>query len=371
MTTRTRLLLFAFLDEFGPLYALYVMWFDDHGLGVAALSGMFTLWAIAELTLELPSGMLADRFGRKRMVWVALMLRAAGIGVWLLWPTLPGFGVGVLLWAAHGAFASGAWEAYVYDLLDASGEADDYEHLYARLEQAGHAGTAASMVLASALLWAGVSLAALGWLTVALNLAGAVLFASLPAPPPQPDDEPAGELGEAWQHLRPALWLFLPAAAVEGLFLVDEYLPVVARLRDADDAAIPWLMGALLLGLALGGELVTRQISPTRFALLGLLGTGVGLAGLLGPWWALAGIGATYAVLQATTVRADARLQERVPSHVRATVTSARAFVGGLISMGTLAAIGAVTVGADPTPALLAMTAALGALLVTTPIWLR
>ena len=54
---------------------------------------------------------------RRRLVAVAIGLRAAGIGTWVCWPTFGGAVVGALLWATHTAVASGAWEALVYEQL--------------------------------------------------------------------------------------------------------------------------------------------------------------------------------------------------------------------------------------------------------------
>ncbi|MFT5680756.1 MAG: hypothetical protein ACI8RZ_001662 [Myxococcota bacterium] len=48
-------------------------------------------------------------------------------------------------------------------------------------------------------------------------------------------------------------------------------------------------------------------------------------------------------------ILSDARFQERTPGHVRATVTSVRAFLAALLNMGAFALVAGLSVGADPT----------------------
>ena len=54
-------------------------------------------------------------------------MRAAGIGIWLVWPTFTGVIVGAVLWATHDALASGSWEALIHDELTAIEHGADYE----------------------------------------------------------------------------------------------------------------------------------------------------------------------------------------------------------------------------------------------------
>lgn len=46
----------------------------DYGLTLAQFAVLNAVWAASIVLLEVPSGALADRFGRKRMVVIAAML---------------------------------------------------------------------------------------------------------------------------------------------------------------------------------------------------------------------------------------------------------------------------------------------------------
>jgi len=62
------------------------------------------------LITALPSGFLADRFGKKILVAIACLLAAGGIGVMLLFPTLTAlYAAGSLVGAGVGLFYSANW----------------------------------------------------------------------------------------------------------------------------------------------------------------------------------------------------------------------------------------------------------------------
>lgn len=65
---RRRLYALAFIDEFGPSYAVFTLWFNDHDVTTSQLSIAFVLWAATAIVLEIPSGALADRVDRRRLL---------------------------------------------------------------------------------------------------------------------------------------------------------------------------------------------------------------------------------------------------------------------------------------------------------------
>jgi len=381
---RRQLLAFAFLDEVGPLITLHTLWFADHGITAGQISAVFVAWAAAGMVLEVPSGALADRIDRRAVVAFAVALRAVAFVTWMLWPTLPGLVVGAMLWATHEALASGAWEALVYDQLSARGEADDYQRTYARLDQAGHAGIFAGTAAAWALLQADVSLATLGWLTAAVHAPSLWAIATLPAAPPELDHGDDGELTVAawWRTLRAGVTqvgrrpvvgrLVAVAGALGGLFLLDEYVPLLARARDATDAQASLLVLAVWLGGLVGGEVAARRPAlPTATAAAGLaLASALTLAAVAGgPWWLAAAIGVAYGAQNLAWIVIDARLQERLDPRSRATATSVRELLSNGVSMGVLAVVGGLSVGDDPTAGLLVMLLALGSVAAAMARW--
>jgi MFS family permease len=375
---RHHLIAFSFLDEFGPLYAIYPLWFAISGLSVAQISVIYVAWGATELLCEVPSGALADRVDRRWLIALALLIRALGIACWFVWPSFAGLLIGAILWALHSALASGAWEALVYDTLALSGDQDSYPVTMARIGQASNLAIAAGALSSSALFGLEVSITVMGWITVLLTLPAVTLMLLLPHSHPEPADELGGVSG--WLHtlnqgakdVRKSPQTFKLAmlgALLGGLFIVDEYVPLLARLRQVPDFAIPLVVATVWGGLLLGGELAARRpdLSPTALGALLTSGSLAMLGGLLAPSpWALLLVAVGYGTLQTTWILSDARFQASIPTTTRATVTSIRAFASGIISLVALAGIGALSLGEDPSPglAIVALTLALSGLLV-------
>jgi len=370
---RARLGLFAFLDEVGPLITLHTLWFADHGVSASEISAVFVLWAAVGVVLEVPSGAVADRVDRRRLIAGAVALRAVGIAVWMVWPTVAGLAVGAVLWAVHSAFASGAWEALIHDQLAAVGQEDDYARTHARVEQASTAGIFVGTVAALAGLQLGASLLVLGWVTVALHGPSLLLMATLPAVPRVDDDE-ALTLASWWRTLRRGVHevthtpvtgrLVGVGALLGGLFLVDEYVPLLGRVRKASDAEATALVLVVWLGGLAGSEVAARfdRLPSRSVGALLLGGLGVACLGLgAGPWWMLPLLAVGYGAQFVAHLHSDARLQERLDSAHRATATSVRELLSNGISMGVLVIVGWLSVGDDPTAGLWVMLAGIAA----------
>ena len=147
---RRRLYLLAFVDEFGPVYAVFTLWFNDNGISTSQISTVFLVWAAIALAFEIPSGALADRVDRRYLLASAFGIRAIGISLWFVWPTFTGVLIGAALWAIHSAVASGSWEALIHDELTAIGQERTYPKVMARISQFSNLGVAAGTMLGAA-----------------------------------------------------------------------------------------------------------------------------------------------------------------------------------------------------------------------------
>lgn len=109
-------------------YPVFALLFLDFGLTLAQFSISNLLWAAAIVTLEVPSGALADHFGRKKLVVSAALLMMLEMIVLLLAQPhqspalLIFFALNRLLSGAGEAMASGADEALAYDSLLETGQ---------------------------------------------------------------------------------------------------------------------------------------------------------------------------------------------------------------------------------------------------------
>jgi MFS family permease len=384
---RRRLYALSFVDEFGPVYAVWTLWFNDNGVSTSQISTVFIMWATIAIVFEVPSGALADRVDRRRLIATAFVIRAVGISTWLLWPTFGGLVVGAALWAIHDSLASGAWEALIHDELTAVGDERHYATVMARVSQFSNLGIAVGTLLGAGLLQLDVAVVVLGWMTVAAHSGSIGLVLLLPdagwvATEPgdgRDGDAPAG-IGAWWHTLRagirqarstPVLARLVGLGALlEGLFLFDEYVPLLSRDRGGSDASAAVIVLVVWIGLLTGGEIAARKpdLRGRTVGTLVLVGSAVTATSLLtDAVWTLALLGFGYLVHEMAWIPTDARLQERAAPPTRATVTSVRAFGSATVAVSFFALVGLMSDGDDPTPGLLTALLALvvtGALLI-------
>jgi MFS family permease len=316
------------LSELVPLYPLYALLFLDTGVSAAELSLLFAAWSVTALVTEVPAGALADRWSRRGALVLGGVLEAAAFVVWTLAPGFWGFAAGFAVWGVAGALVSGTVEALVYDGLAEVGAEAWFARVNGRMTSAEllvQVPTAA----AASLLYALGGYALVGWASAAICLVWAALALRFPEPPREPDGESLlGTLrsGVAEAARVPALRLaVLAVALVGGLDAVEEYFPVLAGDRGVPTAAVPAAVLGITLAGALGAALGGRADRlPDRGlpVLLLLAGVLLGAAAVVPGPWALAVVAVSYALYLAVLVVAEARLQERIDSGRRATVTS-------------------------------------------------
>jgi len=119
-----------------PVFAVMQL---DYGLTMAQFAILNAVWAVSIVLLEVPSGALADRFGRKRMVVAASVLMIVEMAVIAF---IPLGNSSLVFWAwvinrilsgAAEASASGADEALAYDSIPEDEQEARWPRVLARL----------------------------------------------------------------------------------------------------------------------------------------------------------------------------------------------------------------------------------------------
>lgn len=351
-------MVWAFLADALPIYPLYALLFLDTGLSVAQVSALFAIWSAVGFLAEIPTGALADRFSRRASLAAAGVVQAAGFAVWMALPGFAGFSAGFVLWGLGGTLVSGAFEALLYDGLADAGAAERYATVSGWTSAAGMLGQLPAAAGATLLYTVG-GYAAAGWVSVALCLAAAVLATRFPEPPRTADEQGAGYLatlraGVTEAAANPGVRAAVVAVALlTGLDALEEYFGILAQEWGVATALVPLATVAIPLagaaGAALGG--LANRLRPATLALLLAAGlTLLGAAGIVAHPAGLVAVTAFYGVYRAAVVVADARLQERVASGARATVSSVASLgteiacfaVYGIWALGGLLPVAAV-----------------------------
>lgn len=379
---RRRLVAWAAADEFVPLYAVYALLFEDAGLTAASISIAFMAWSAAVVVLEVPSGALADRMSRRRLLAAATVVRAVGFTTWLVVPGLGGVVTGFVLWGVAGALGSGTWQALVWDELVRIGHTPAYTAVTARMSQAQGVAIAVSMLSAAPVV-ALVGIRGVAVLSVALHAVTLGLVLRLPeVRPVRGVDEPTGwtawaatlRAGTAAATRTPVLArLVVLGAVLEVITVVEEYVPLLARDLGAADAIVPVLAVVPWVGNLVGAEVAARHpalASPVAAGLVGLGAVTMVVGARSGHPLGILGIGVMYATVQAVVVLTNTRLQEHAPDHARATVTSVRGFATELLAIGAFGLVGALSAGLGLPVAIAMMSAPLLLAALLTPAWL-
>jgi len=138
---RNILLFIAFRVLFNArfYYPVLSVLFVDYGLSLEQYAILNVAWAAAIVLLEVPSGAMADQWGRKRMVVLAAGLMVVEMAVLAFSPTgnpsllFVLFLFNRVLSGAAEACASGADEALAYDSLAEAGKSDEWPAVLKRL----------------------------------------------------------------------------------------------------------------------------------------------------------------------------------------------------------------------------------------------
>lgn len=344
--------LFQFVRGFHfwlPIWFLFLQ--SQHGLSYVQIGFMEVLFGIATILAEVPTGAIADRFGRR----VALGMGALGFaGATVLFATLnfPSLIVGHLFMSITRTLMSGSDDALLYDSLRRLKRTDEYER------HAGRASAVATASLLAATILAGPLVAVLDFRTViiisavGMGLAGLIAL-TLREPPRREADfddsvdaaasSPSGVavLSEIRTGLRialrtrPVLWAILfGGVMLATLDLPEFFIQPFVRSHDVDPAIalldgltysgfmLPSFVG-LMLGAMLAAPLAARLGERRALPAVLIIGGLVFLPLLLADHLALV---ASFALLAAGTAAvqplAGGYINRRIPSDQRATVLS-------------------------------------------------
>ncbi len=131
-------------------------WFHDHGIDAAHYGTVIAVYYVTMVVAEVPTGLLADRFGRRPMLVFGPLLLSAGFLAVLLRTDFLGFCIGEGLLGLGHSVLSGAPAAMLFDALDAQGRGAEYHRQEAVANTIRLLGTGMAFLLGGALVaWHG------------------------------------------------------------------------------------------------------------------------------------------------------------------------------------------------------------------------
>lgn len=344
----------AFLHDFIPIYPLYAVMFGEHGVSPYGLSVLLSLWALVALAAEVPSGTLADKYSRKRLLVASGVLKSAAYVVWLAAPGFGGFLAGFVFWGVGGALRSGTLEALLHDSLEEHARADAFAKVYGRMSAVHHLAIGLSMFVGGALIRYGYGLVLLFSAVVPL-LASAVVAVGIREVEHRlaVREERYVELLRAGLRetvTNPAvLFVILFSSVLLGIpNMFDEFAGPLLHEKGFPNEWIGYWFGLSFLAAAVGNALGHRvRHLPWPALLAGLSGAGVlmAAAGAGKGWPVAAAIAGFFLLFAVAHPLAMTRLQEAIRGQSRATVTSVNSMAAMVVGVAEVQAFGALAQG--------------------------
>ncbi len=318
------------------IWVVYLV--ETRGLTIGQVLLFDAVFFGSSLLSEVPTGVVADRYGRKTSMVSGSLVISVGFLVFALAGTLPVLLSAYVLFGVGSALMSGADDAYLFDALRAVGRVREFPAVAGRLNGlmtlaiAGFTVIGGLMATVTPLSW---PIAASG----VLSLAAASLAWRLEEPPREPgsaaDSFFATGLSASRRVLRePSLrWAATLGALpwVAGFAAFTVWQPVLIGY-EVPVAAFGWVAAGMMLVAATGGwsaDWFSRRLGMSGALLLlpvigaiGLLGGSGGMLWVV-PLFALAPF-AQNALHPVTTVY----ISRRVPDSERATALSFQQFGG-------------------------------------------
>ncbi|MFJ8965698.1 MFS transporter [Lentzea sp. NPDC102401] len=249
------------------------------GLSDAEIFGIQSIYYIAFCLLEIPTGMVADRFDYRTSLWLGASVLVVANLVPVLAGNYTGFLVHFLLIALARSLISGAQSAYLYEYL----HAHDAGHLYLKVEGVGRSYSLVGKivywpVIGLLMQW---NMPSPYWLT-AINAAIAVVLA-LRLPPIPGWQRPQGKtakllagVGGAFGSLRTSRWLLLLMIQGIAMFTLVRILQVnlFQPVLESKDVSVGWY-GSVLAAMTIFEAIaaarphwLSRRIGPARSVFL-------------------------------------------------------------------------------------------------------
>lgn len=303
------------------------------GFDAASIGIMAATYAAVVPLLEVPSGILADRWSRTRVLAIASIAAAASAALGGVSTNVPTYIAAAMLLGVFFAMYSGTVDSVVYDtVIEETGSSDLYETWIGRVRIVESAAFAGSALLGGVL--AGLTSARLTYLlTVPATLLSVVAFLRFREPRLHREAEPVA----LREHVRttfsamariPGVRRTLVLAALTGLLsqAVFEFGPLWLVGLDAPAASYGPYWAVLVATLGVGGYLAGK-LDLDRRAWISALAVLLGAAPVLlimdsSLLFVVVAQTVLALVLTVVGIHAGRLLHDQVPSSIRAGVSS-------------------------------------------------
>ena len=114
-STELKFLIYYILSQFLALGGIWIIYLTYRGLSLTQIAFIDIIFFGAIFLFEIPTGIIADKFGRKASLFLAGIIKAAGVLMFAFSTTFTGFMFSYFIWGVGITLSSGAEEAWLFD----------------------------------------------------------------------------------------------------------------------------------------------------------------------------------------------------------------------------------------------------------------
>jgi len=318
------------------------------GFSLVEIGFAETVFHITSLICEIPSGILADIYGRKKMLLVSQMMAIIGNTIMVF---SNGIGMVCLSFVFHALmynFASGSGDALAYDSLKSVKQEKRYEKYFSNQMIIYRVGTAISTLCAGVALFMGYRLAyviSALWHVPILILTGALVEVRVEALDKEyPDVKRI--IRELLKYFADSIRFLKDNLKATKLMFANSFVGAMdilllfflqAKLTSAgiDNRALGIALFIMEMGGIVGSKLILKA-KKARYASIFItcsIGVAAGICLEHTGWIPLMVLGGFLSAMadDALQIRTDAKLQDMFPSEQRATLISMGSFTFSVI----------------------------------------
>lgn len=343
-----RIYISRFLQGLVFWYGIEKLFLQDIGVSPQVIGLLVALYMGVMLLLEVPAGILADKWSRKRQLAAAMFILGAGSFIMGISDNAWMYGLGYIFYAIYAVGVTGTEQALLYDILHEEGRSK----IYAKI-----AGRSYALML----IGAGVANIASGFIADWLSLPSAFLLSVIPSilsgmvilsiaePTFHKKSQQKQFLRQVAGTLR-NIWGFALLRTLTviwcGLHVGEVFKEEFSQLYVLEFTNSAILLGLFWAGYAFTWALGSALAHRYRQRMLPVVLTAIALFvifGLVGNEWALIAFMAQSVVVAVALMLIETEVQEVTPSAVRASVLSAFSMLGSMARIPAALGLGWIT----------------------------
>ncbi|MEN8007008.1 MAG: MFS transporter [Candidatus Krumholzibacteriota bacterium] len=212
-----RFSLYGFLKNQRYFEPFIILFFLDAGLSFTLIGVLVAIREFATNLMEIPSGALADLYGRRRVMIVSFLSYLISFGLFATGESFPQFALAMVLYAGGDAFRTGTHKAMIFTWLRRENRLDEKTKVYGITRSWSKMGAAISLVPATACVFWLRDYSYVFWFAMIPYCLGIINFLLYPAWLDGPRQK--ASVKEVFGHLRETAHLILAESHLRRLIL--------------------------------------------------------------------------------------------------------------------------------------------------------